>query len=139
MIRRPPRSTPLYSSAASDVYKRQDVLDVAGRLALAPDLVAATAEVHAAARAQRFLKSVVVHPRDHQHPPGGGVLHDGTYQAGFVALESLRDLGVQRHGAYPSTPGASRRSVTRLSHPCAVKACIRPVCPDQCGVGSEFD
>src|SRR5660397_291442 len=26
MIRRPPRSTPLYSSAASDVYKRQDLL-----------------------------------------------------------------------------------------------------------------
>ena len=26
MIRRPPRSTPLYSSAASDVYKRQVVL-----------------------------------------------------------------------------------------------------------------
>src|SRR5660398_297913 len=26
MIRRPPRSTPLYSSAASDVYKRQGVL-----------------------------------------------------------------------------------------------------------------
>src|SRR5660397_197191 len=25
MIRRPPRSTPLYSSAASDVYKRQSV------------------------------------------------------------------------------------------------------------------
>src|SRR5660398_165093 len=25
MIRRPPRSTPLYSSAASDVYKRQEV------------------------------------------------------------------------------------------------------------------
>src|SRR5660398_110949 len=29
MIRRPPRSTPLYSSAASDVYKTQDLgLDV---------------------------------------------------------------------------------------------------------------
>src|SRR5660397_29570 len=27
MIRRPPRSTPLYSSAASDVYKRQSVND----------------------------------------------------------------------------------------------------------------
>ena len=27
MIRRPPRSTPLYSSAASDVYKRQDYND----------------------------------------------------------------------------------------------------------------
>ena len=26
MIRRPPRSTPLYSSAASDVYKRQDLI-----------------------------------------------------------------------------------------------------------------
>ena len=26
MIRRPPRSTPLYSSAASDVYKRQHVV-----------------------------------------------------------------------------------------------------------------
>src|SRR5665647_1398521 len=28
MIRRPPRSTPLYSSAASDVYKRQVAQDV---------------------------------------------------------------------------------------------------------------
>src|SRR5660397_298778 len=28
MIRRPPRSTPLYSSAASDVYKRQGFNDV---------------------------------------------------------------------------------------------------------------
>src|SRR5660397_254292 len=28
MLRRPPRSTPLYSSAASDVYKRQLPLDV---------------------------------------------------------------------------------------------------------------
>src|SRR5450759_3839879 len=27
MIRRPPRSTPLYSSAASDVYKRQNLLN----------------------------------------------------------------------------------------------------------------
>ena len=31
MIRRPPRSTPLYSSAASDVYKRQDVVGVRAR------------------------------------------------------------------------------------------------------------
>ena len=28
MIRRPPRSTPLYSSAASDVYKRQVIGDI---------------------------------------------------------------------------------------------------------------
>src|SRR5660397_177902 len=37
MIRRPPRSTPLYSSAASDVYKREDTeldgrADIADRL-----------------------------------------------------------------------------------------------------------
>src|SRR5450759_2689187 len=31
MVRRPPRSTPLYSSAASDVYKRQLYIDVGFR------------------------------------------------------------------------------------------------------------
>ena len=30
MIRRPPRSTPLYSSAASDVYKRQMIIPIGG-------------------------------------------------------------------------------------------------------------
>src|SRR5665647_2751439 len=30
MIRRPPRSTPLYSSAASDVYKRQVLYGMSG-------------------------------------------------------------------------------------------------------------
>src|SRR3546814_12606419 len=34
MIRRPPRSTPLYSSAASDVYKRQLPVLSAGPVAL---------------------------------------------------------------------------------------------------------
>src|SRR5660398_317716 len=37
MIRRPPRSTPLYSSAASDVYKRQGELADTART-LDPDL-----------------------------------------------------------------------------------------------------
>src|SRR5665647_3640555 len=45
MIRRPPRSTPLYSSAASDVYKRQIMdtgdpvtgIEVAGQRADQPD------------------------------------------------------------------------------------------------------
>ena len=32
MIRRPPRSTPLYSSAASDVYKRQLVKGIVERV-----------------------------------------------------------------------------------------------------------
>src|SRR5660397_256924 len=34
MIRRPPRSTPLYSSAASDVYKRQSLMIALALLAL---------------------------------------------------------------------------------------------------------
>ena len=33
MIRRPPRSTPLYSSAASDVYKRQHDIGVIANIA----------------------------------------------------------------------------------------------------------
>src|SRR5660397_298304 len=36
MIRRPPRSTPLYSSAASDVYKRQVYIPGAGWIGLDP-------------------------------------------------------------------------------------------------------
>src|SRR5660398_291085 len=49
MIRRPPRSTPLYSSAASDVYKRQvpDSVEVQVEPALAvvePDLAALPAQ-----------------------------------------------------------------------------------------------
>src|SRR5665647_3742125 len=35
MIRRPPRSTPLYSSAASDVYKRQELVHVVNYFAKA--------------------------------------------------------------------------------------------------------
>ena len=41
MIRRPPRSTPLYSSAASDVYKRQGLYPI-NKNTKNPVLVAAT-------------------------------------------------------------------------------------------------
>src|SRR5665647_491198 len=45
MIRRPPRSTPLYSSAASDVYKRQ--VHVCGdRKQFCGELILLTAEVY---------------------------------------------------------------------------------------------
>ena len=45
MIRRPPRSTPLYSSAASDVYKRQALLHEKNIhiVASALDIILATA------------------------------------------------------------------------------------------------
>src|SRR5660397_293567 len=46
MIRRPPRSTPLYSSAASDVYKRQEVTDRAALVGLVSEQRVPGAEVH---------------------------------------------------------------------------------------------
>src|SRR5450759_6030199 len=45
MIRRPPRSTPLYSSAASDVYKRQTE-DVGGKDAAAKMAILASIGFH---------------------------------------------------------------------------------------------
>ena len=38
MIRRPPRSTPLYSSAASDVYKRQEYEALIAGILLAKEM-----------------------------------------------------------------------------------------------------
>src|SRR5665647_2792318 len=43
MIRRPPRSTPLYSSAASDVYKRQALAGATPLLAVYPGRLQAPA------------------------------------------------------------------------------------------------
>ena len=45
MIRRPPRSTPLYSSAASDVYKRQEYGSPAIRECIAQRLISSAATV----------------------------------------------------------------------------------------------
>ena len=55
MIRRPPRSTPLYSSAASDVYKRQACMlkglgnlgDMAGMMAKAKEMQSKVEEAQA--------------------------------------------------------------------------------------------
>src|SRR5660397_228514 len=46
MIRRPPRSTPLYSSAASDVYKRQTQHSVAAlrSIGIQPDAIVCRAD-----------------------------------------------------------------------------------------------
>ena len=45
MIRRPPRSTPLYSSAASDVYKRQGLFNTAKKGCVYIDNSTVSAEI----------------------------------------------------------------------------------------------
>ena len=63
-------------------------LHVSGLLALAPELVAAAAEVDDAPGAYRLLEGLAVHPRQHQHLAGRGVLGDGGNEAaGFVEIE----------------------------------------------------
>src|SRR5674476_180009 len=58
MIRRPPRSTPLYSSAASDVYKRQAV---AARTCVHAALFGPAGPRLASALADAGLTSVALH------------------------------------------------------------------------------
>src|SRR5699024_4280779 len=57
------------------------VLDVPGRVALAPVLLTAARPVGGAAFGQRAAQGLVVHPREHQHLTGGGFLHDGGCEA----------------------------------------------------------
>src|SRR5660397_249212 len=54
MIRRPPRSTPLYSSAASDVYKRQNFFS-----ATYPDRLVTKVYLTGGASRSAFLKEML--------------------------------------------------------------------------------
>ncbi len=63
-------------------------LDVAALLALAPEAVAAAAEVDGPARAQRLLVGFAVHPGQHEDGAAVGVLGDGRHQAAaFVEID----------------------------------------------------
>jgi hypothetical protein len=63
------------------------LLHVAALLALAPELVAATAEVDHAAGPHRLFPGLAVHPRQHQHLAGRGILSDGGEQpAGLLEI-----------------------------------------------------
>src|SRR5450759_4964847 len=59
MIRRPPRSTPLYSSAASDVYKRQTENDAICK-SERPVIVALDRDVNPNWRVMQFTPSVAI-------------------------------------------------------------------------------
>src|SRR5660397_261876 len=63
MIRRPPRSTPLYSSAASDVYKRQllDLLELTVGTVIAAAWIASPATAVLALPAMIYLHRTLTH------------------------------------------------------------------------------
>src|SRR3954453_18547589 len=93
---------------------RDDVLAMAGGLALDPVLPAAAAPVRRAPGRQRGCEGFVVHPPEHQHLARVVLLGDRRHQPGVVAAQALGDGGVQIHGAIlpssrsPEPPGPER-------------------------------
>src|SRR5660398_164570 len=91
MIRRPPRSTPLYSSAASDVYKRQiqtDFLDHPAGHICHPELHFLRQRrriLITGARRPIHLPHRIHHPVHHHFTPEGVPLH-GAHTPGKHAL-----------------------------------------------------
>ena len=80
MIRRPPRSTPLYSSAASDVYKRQAV-----RFGLWTMMAEACFSVYDFIRAKRVFRKKCLFSAIQQQTPQGHTTATGTVAAGRQA------------------------------------------------------
>ena len=70
-----------------------DVLRVAGGVALAPVLTAASGPECHPPRRQRAAKSFVVHPADHEDLTAVVLLHNGTHEAVGVTLQTLGNLG----------------------------------------------
>ena len=69
MIRRPPRSTPLYSSAASDVYKRQKIDQNTKRLWGMNRSLINNAVIGSSSGYEKILESVsYTHLRAHETP-----------------------------------------------------------------------
>src|SRR5262245_41042745 len=85
-----------------------DLLHVAALFALAPQLVAAATEVAGPPRAQRLVERFAVHPRQHQHLAGVGVLRDRRDQsAGLGKIDHRARSSVRGPGVW-STRSASR-------------------------------
>ena len=93
--------------AVAVVAALADELAVAGRLALAPLLLAGPAPEPRAARLEGLPQRLVVHPRHHQHLAGALLLHDGGHQAVGVegdraSCSSVSAMGVVTGMAGPS-------------------------------------
>ena len=117
------------------------VLDVAGRVALAPVLLAAAAPVGRPAGGQRAVQGLVVHPADHQHLAGVVLLDDAHDQAVGVTLQARGDGGVEgrcdgagRHGRSATRSRAARTSPrwsAGLRHPGGVHRGVVAVARDE--------
>ena len=71
-----------------------DVLDVAARVALAPELLPRAAPEDRPAFGDRACHRLAVHPRHHQHVAVLGVLHDGRDQPAVVERQRVDLDGV---------------------------------------------
>src|SRR5205085_6737681 len=64
-----------------------DPLRVAAGLALHPELIAAAAPEGRLASRERLVERLAVHPGEHQHLAGGGILHDRRHQAVLIEFD----------------------------------------------------
>ena len=118
------QAAPTWSTSTSSASPSQSRLTaltywrVAGRVALAPVLLARAAPEHHAARGQRAVQRLVVHPAEHEHLARVVLLHDGGDEAVLVALQALGDGGIEGGtgaGHVPILPRATRRRGRRPS------------------------
>src|SRR5660397_282947 len=99
MIRRPPRSTPLYSSAASDVYKRQGHRHRGGPGPHAPGVDAGHALPVRARRpghwvAEQEWPSPGIHPRSWTLSPGRIDMEEPCDPDGEMSIQSPLSVGL---------------------------------------------
>ena len=84
------------ASPSQSMRHRLDPLDVAGRVALAPVLLAGAGIERDPAAGHGAVQRLVVHPAEHQHLVGVELLDDGGHQAGAVALERGGEISGKR-------------------------------------------
>src|SRR3989338_4034407 len=57
-----------------------DLLDMPGFFTLVPKFLTRTRPIHRFAFLPSKLQSLAIHPRNHQHPSGNGILSNGSHQ-----------------------------------------------------------
>ena len=138
MIRRPPRSTPLYSSAASDVYKRQLSLSLSLSLSLPLALSLSVARTHTPRRrhqpvrtCHRCSASMPVVP-DGFGRRWGGECGPAASVCALICLSPLLQAQLTRrdarpslsHDAHPENPAKVTQDPTCRCQPCHIVSCL---------------